>query len=71
MSELVREGTGILEEIAAHLERNEDVEGAMRLLFSELQERRSHLSPEAWKHDIALHCQQQPLLGLLHQDPLS
>lgn len=71
MSERVREGTGLLDEVAAQLDRNEDVEGAMRLLFSELWERRSHLSPEAWRNFIALNCQQQSLLGLLHQDPFT
>jgi hypothetical protein len=71
MSESVRERTQILDEIAAQLAGNEDVEGAMRLLFSELSQRRSQLSPEAWRDCIALECQQQPLLDLLHQDPLT
>src|SRR5260370_27313708 len=71
MSESVRERTCNLDGIAAKLYKNEDVAETMGLLFSELQERRDHLSPESWKQLTTMNCRQHPLLELLHQDPLS
>jgi extracellular factor (EF) 3-hydroxypalmitic acid methyl ester biosynthesis protein len=71
MSESIRERTLNLDGIAAKLYKNEDVAETMGLLFSELQERRDHLSPESWKQFITLNCRQHPLLNLLHQDPLT
>src|SRR6266851_5024200 len=65
------ERTCNLDGIAAKLYKNEDVAETMGLLFSELQERRDHLSPESWKQFIAMNCRQHPLLELLHQDPFS
>src|SRR5712691_13087415 len=71
MSESVRERTHNLDGIAAKLYKNEDMAETMGLLFSELQERRGHLSPESWKQFITMNCRQHPLLELLHQDPFS
>jgi extracellular factor (EF) 3-hydroxypalmitic acid methyl ester biosynthesis protein len=71
MSESVRERTLNLDGIAAKLYNNEDVAETIGLLFSELQERRDHLSPESWKQFTTMSCRQHPLLELLHQDPFS
>jgi extracellular factor (EF) 3-hydroxypalmitic acid methyl ester biosynthesis protein len=71
MSESVRERTHNLDDIAAKLYKNGDVAETMGLLFSELQERRDHLSLESWKQFITMNCHQHPLLDLLHQDPFS
>ncbi len=71
MSENVLERTSNLDSITAKLYRNEDMAETMGLLFSELQERRGHLSPESWKQFITMNCRQHPLLELLHQDPFS
>src|SRR5260370_17650165 len=71
MSENVLERTSNLDTITAKLYKNEDVAETIGLLFSELQERRGHLSPESWKQFITMNCRQHPLLDLLHQDPLS
>src|SRR5260370_4934665 len=71
MSESVRERTCNLDGIAAKLYKDEDVAETMGLLFSELQERRDHLSPESWKQLSTMNCRPHPLLELLHQDPLS
>ncbi len=71
MSESVRERTCNLDGIAAKLSKNEDVAETMGLLFSELQQRRDHLSPESWKQFTTMNCRHHPLLELLHQDPLS
>ena len=71
MSESVRERILNLDDVAAKLYRNEDVTETLGFLFSELQERRNHLSPESWKQFITTDCRHHPLLDLLHQDPLS
>ncbi len=71
MSESVREQICNLDDITAKLYRNENVTETLGLLFSELQERRDHLSPESWKQFITMSCRQHPLLELLHQDPFS
>src|SRR5260370_35135113 len=71
MSESVRERTRNLDGIAAKLYKNEDVAETIGLLFSELQERRDHLSPESWKQFATMNCRQHSLLELLHQDPFS
>ena len=71
MSENVLEQTSNLDRIAAKLYKNEGVAETISLLFSELRERRDHLSPESWKQFITLNCRHHPLLDLLHQDPLS
>jgi len=71
MSESVRERTGNLDGIAAKLYKNEDVAETIGLLFSELQERRNHLSLESWKQFATMNCRHHPLLELLHQDPFS
>src|SRR5260370_227586 len=62
MSESIRERIHHLDDIAAKLYRNEDVAEALGLLFSELQERRDHLSPESWTQFITTNCRQHPLL---------
>src|SRR5260370_25383175 len=71
MSESVRGRPRNLDGIAAKLYKNEDVAETMGLLFSELQERRDHLSSESWKQFTTMNCRHHPLLELLHQDPLS
>src|SRR6266849_7391167 len=71
MSENVLEQTSNLDGIAAKLYKNEGVAETISLLFSELRERRCHLSPESLKHFITMTCRHHPLLDLLHQDPFS